>query len=456
MWRLALAVGVAAALLLYVALHGAHLARLVAPIDVGQIVDAVKSNPQLYAEALEYLARANVTISVPPRASPTQITIELNASEVVAGEPVAVRGILTSGGKPLARQAVAIYLNGSLAAVALTNSRGEYSAVVEASVYEPSVVVRAVFHPLPGAAYMPSNASAVLRVLYNETALYLRAPSSVTWGEDIVVEVAQSPPLGRPIVVSLSNGTGVVFRAVANGSIVVIPTRGLAPGVYRVYASAPGVGPYAPASAWVNVSVVALEPTLFVDVPRIAVAGAALGLGVETRPPLSYRVYIGGVLVNGSVPLTVPTGYVNLTVETAPSPPYGSAEATAVVLVVNPFQLAPLAAVPFLVLAVRRALRGEPPVVEEIEAALPRRPVTSIEHEAVALLAAAFQKLGDRSGVRFSRKMTFREYARIVEGHSADPACLWHVVWLAERAFFSPYPPTSSEVSSAWACVERL
>ena len=103
MWRLALAVGVAAALLLYVALHGAHLARLVAPIDVGQIVEAVKSNPQLYAEALEYLARANVTISVPPRASPTQITIELNASEVVAGEPVAVRGILTSGGKPSGR-----------------------------------------------------------------------------------------------------------------------------------------------------------------------------------------------------------------------------------------------------------------------------------------------------------------------------------------------------------------
>lgn len=458
MRRLALAVAVAAALLIYTALHGPHLAPIAAPVDLGPLIEMVKSNPELHAAVIRYLNETgmNITVRLPPRASPTEITIELNASEAVAGKAVAVKGVLTSGGKPLSRQAVAIYLDNTLATAVLTDTKGEYKAVVRASIYKPNVVVKAVYIPPPGAPYKPSNASTTLHVLYNETRLYLKAPTSVTWGEDIVVEVSQTPPVARRIVVALSNSTGVVYRTAANGSTAVIPTRGLAPGRYRLTASAPGAGPYAPAWASTEVTVEALKPEVVLKPPQLALAGAALDLQVETRPDLKYQVYIGGELINGTTPLTVPTGYAKLVVKTTPSPPYAPAEATAQIFVVNPLQLAPLAAAPLVLVLARRPRRKAPPVAEEIKATLPKKVMSLVEEEAVAVLAAAFQKLGDRSGVYYNRKMTFREYAKHVESHSADPKCLWYIVGLAERALFSPYLPPAAEINTAWLCVERL
>ncbi|MEM0464164.1 carboxypeptidase-like regulatory domain-containing protein [Pyrobaculum sp.] len=458
MKRLALAVAVAAALIIYTALHGPHLARVAAPIDVGPLIELVKSNPELYAAVIRYLNETglNITTRLPPRASPTEITVELNASEVVAGGAVAVRGVLTSRGKPVERQVVAIYLDNYLATAVTTDSRGEYRAVVRASVYKPNVVVKAVYIPPPGAPYKPSNASATLHVLYNETRLSLKAPTSVTWGENIVVEISQTPPVARRIVVALSNDTGVVYRTIANGTVAVIPTRGIAPGRYRLTASAPGAGPYAPASASTEVFVNAFKPEIVLKPPQLAIAGAPLDLRVETRPELKYQAYIGGQSVNGSLPLTVPTGYAKLAVRTAPSPPYAPAEATAQIFVVNPLQLAPLAAAPLAAAFARRALRKAPPVLEEVKAALPKKIMSLVEEETVAVLATAFQKLGNRAGLHYNRKMTFREYAKQVESHAADPKCLWYVVGLAERALFSPYNPSAAEINTAWLCVERL
>jgi hypothetical protein len=52
--------------------------------------------------------------------------------------------------------------------------------------------------------------------------------------------------------------------------------------------------------------------------------------------------------------------------------------------------------------------------------------------------------------------MTYREYASSVEPYAKDPACLWRVVYIAEKAAYSPYSPSAVEIREAWLCTERL
>jgi len=76
--------------------------------------------------------------------------------------------------------------------------------------------------------------------------------------------------------------------------------------------------------------------------------------------------------------------------------------------------------------------------------------------EALRLLAHAFYILGERSGVRYSRMYTYREYAAKVTQHAKNQDCLRHIVNLAERAAYSPHTPTPAELAEGWRCLDQL
>jgi hypothetical protein len=128
--------------------------------------------------------------------------------------------------------------------------------------------------------------------------------------------------------------------------------------------------------------------------------------------------------------------------------------------VINPLQIAVAAAAIYAAARARPRRRGEAGAVggEAIEAAAAarRRDLPGEAREALAILAAAFSALGERAGLRYSRNMTYREYAARVEAHARDRACLWRIVELAERAAYSPRAPTGAEMDEARACLERL
>ncbi|MGC9171039.1 MAG: hypothetical protein ACP5HD_09935 [Thermoproteus sp.] len=461
MRRLALALSTAAILLL-LALHRPSGPMLSAPQSLQQLAELVKSNSGSLSEALRFISelRLNVTLPTTGGPQPTSITLTLNASRAVAGSYLEASGALTSGGRPLGGQPVVIYVDGVAAALAVTGPDGKYLAIFKLAAYKSTVNVTAAYLPQPGSAYRPSTASVQLSVIYNATELIVEAPREVLWGAPLNITIYQSPPVPRSVIVSISNGTWkmVLTRHIVYAATLDVPTSALTPGNYTVTAYANGAGAYAPAAASTAVRIAAELPKIDISAPPIAVAGAPLAVALSIQPRLNASLSIDGRPYAGAIPLEVPTGFVAISVTTPPSPPYWISSASVEVLVLNPLQIsAAIAVVLLAVKTVRRLPRrsGVAAVTAEMAAA-PQRTVTAEAGEALEMLAEAFSKLGERSGVRYRRIMTYREYVKAVERYAADRDCLWRLVQLAERAVYSPIPPDLIEIEAARPCIERL
>jgi HAMP domain-containing protein len=458
--RLAVALAFAAVLAL-AALIKPTAPTLTTPVDLRALADVIKSDPALLAEAAAFLDQThlNVTLPAPPSAAPTEMAIGANATAARAGSHVAVSGDLTSRGRPVAGALIAIYLQGRLAALAQTDARGVFNASVYISAYVPLANITAVYVPPPGSPYAPSSASIQLRVLFNATELALSAPAAVRWGDPLRIEIRQSPPVERQVVVALSNGTStVVLRAVVRDEAVLeVPTAGLSPGNYTIKATAQPEGPWAPASASAQVAVAAAEPQISLRVPPVLVAGAPAPLEVYVEPKLAVATFLGGTPLGGYVPLEAPTGPAVVRAVARAAPPYASAQASAQVFVVNPMQVA-VAAVALFVAARRLRPRrgGLEEVRREVAEAAGRGPLPEGAEAALGLLAEAFHVLGERAGVRYNRTMTYREYAARVGSYARDGGCLKKIVELAERSVYSPHAPTPQEISEARICAGRL
>lgn len=434
---------------------------LTTPADLKALADIIKSDPALLAEATAFLnkTRLNFTLPAPPSVAPTEIAISANTTATWAGSYVAVSGRLTSRGRPVAGALIAIYLQGRLAALTQTDAQGRFNASVYISAYVPRANITAVYAPLPGSPYAPSSASIQLRVLFNTTKLTLSAPATVQWGDPLRIEIRQSPSVERQVVVALSNGTStVVLRAVVKTAVVLeVPTAGLSPGNYTITATAQPRGPWAPASASVQVAVAAAKPQISLSVPPVLVAGAPAPLEVNAEPKLAVATFLGEMPLGGYVPLGVPTGPAVVRAVAQATPPYASAQVSAHVFVVNPVQVT-IVAFAFFVAArrLRPRRRGLGEVRREVAEAAGRRPLPEKAKAALDLLAVAFHILGERAGIRYNKRMTYREYAARVESYAKDKRCLKKIVELAERSVYSPRAPTPQEISEAWICAGRL
>ncbi|AEA11535.1 hypothetical protein TUZN_0029 [Thermoproteus uzoniensis 768-20] len=461
MRRLALALSTAVVLLL-LALHKPLGPVLSAPQSLQQLAELVKSNPDLLSEALRFISELHLNVTLPTAAGPrtTSITLTLNASQAVAGSYLEASGALTSGGRPLGGQPVVIYVDGVATALAVTGPDGKYLAIFKLAAYKSTVNVTAAYLPQPGSAYGPSTASVQLPVIYNATELVIEAPREVLWGAPLNITIYQSPPVPRSVILSISNGTWkvVLTRHIVYAATFDVPTSVLTPGNYTVIARAEGAGAYAPATASIVVRIVAELPKIDISAPPIAVAGAPLEVALSVQPRLNASLSIDGRPYAGAIPLEVPTGFVAVSVTTPPSPPYWASSASVEVFVLNPLQIS--AAIAVVLLAVKMASRlprrsGVAAATVEMAAA-PQRTFATEAGEALEMLAKAFFKLGERSGVRYKRTMTYREYAKAVERHAADRDCLWRLVRLAERAVYSPNPLDRAEIEAARPCIERL
>jgi hypothetical protein len=458
--RLAVALAFAAVLVL-LALIEPTAPTLTTPVDLKALADIIKSDPALLAEAMAFLnkTRLNFTLPASPSVAPTEIAISTNTTVAWAGSHVAVSGRLTSRGRPVAGALIAIYLQGRLAALTQTDAQGRFNASVYISAYVPRANITAIYASLPGSPYAPSSASIQLRVLFNATKLTLSAPATVQWGDPLRIEIRQSPPVERQVVVALSNGTStVVLRAVVKATAVLeIPTAGLSPGNYTITATAQPKGPWAPASASVQVAVVAAKPQISLSVPPVLVAGAPAPLKVDAEPKLAVATFLGETPLGGYVPLEVPTGPAVVRAVAQATPPYTSAQVSAHVFVVNPVQVTIVAFALFVAARrLRPRRRGLGEVRREVAETVGRRSLPEKAEAALNLLAVVFHVLGERAGIRYDKRMTYREYAARVESYAKDKRCLKKIVELAERSVYSPHAPTPQEISEAWTCAGRL
>ena len=458
--RLVLATALAAALLI-AALNQPSPPPLTTPVDLQTLIQIIKSNPALLQEALKFLneTRLNITLPTPPKAQPTQITITTNATEAPAGGAVKVSGQLTARGKPLPREHIAIYLQGRPVALATTDEDGKYAATISVSVYAPAANITALYMPPPGSPYAPSNATAQIRVIYNQTTITIAAPKEVKWGDPIPVEIRQAVPLTRKVVVTITNGTAAVTyeTVITDAAALVIPTTDLTPGNYTITATAQPLGTWAPSTATTRVVIAAEKPKITLQAPPILVAGLPAQIHAAAEPEIPIYIYLGGRPLNGAVPLDASTGPTTLKAATQRQPPYDPAQATTEVFIVNPIQAAAIATALALAIRLRPKTRLQEVKKEVIAAATARRRQLPPEtEEALNVLATAFHTLGERAGLHYHRKMTYREYAAKVEPYAHDKNCLWRIVTLAERGVYSPLKPHPVELTEAWTCIEQL
>jgi len=451
----------AAALLLIVALHKPSAPQLSPAPDVQQLIELVRANPELWRLILLFAQELgiNLVIKPPPKPIPTNITLTTEPDRVTAGGEVAISGVLTTPRGPLAGQLVAIYLDGALTQFATTDSQGRFKTVATIHIYKPRVEIRAVYKPLPGEPYLESNATAAVEVLYNTTTLHISAPRRVKWGEELTLHIRQDPPIRRTIRIAAGGRTYSLI--IYDESTVRIPTAALPPGTLHITARAEGKGPYAPAAATATVEIEAETPRVTLETPPLLFAGLPAEIRYSTTPNISTALLLAGRPYRGYVPLDLATGFYDLTLKTAPAPPYRAVSATQRVLVINFTNLAPLpaaVAVAYVVYRRHKTKREEvEKIYEEVKSATPQSRVFSLEaEEALRLLAHAYYTLGERSGVRYNRRYTYREYASAVANYARSQDCLWHLVALAERAVYSPLVPTPVELARGWQCLEQL
>jgi len=457
--RRVLPVAVATALLLLVvALYRPAGPQLAPTPDIRQLVELVKSDPDLRRLILPYAEELGIQLAVKPqRPTPTNITLHVQPGKVVAGGAVVASGVLNTSRGPLPRQLVAIYVDKTLATFAATDDKGRFQAELRIGVYKPQVEIRAVYKPLPGEPYLESNATAAVEVLYNKTNLRLSAPRQVKWGEVLTIYIRQDPPIQRVVRISVGGSTYVVETR--GETAVDVPTAALTPGVQNITAYAEDVGPYAPATATDAVEIVAETPQARLEAPPVLIAGLPAEIRYSVTPNVSAVLYIAGRPYNGAVPLDVATGFYDLVLLTAQAPPYVSTSATQRVFIINAANFVPLAAAAAVasILAKRARKEEVEELYREVRDAAPQSAVLTIQaQEALRLLAHAFHILGERSGVRYSRMYTYREYAAKVTQHAKNQDCLRHIVTLAERAAYSPYTPTPAELVEGWRCLDQL
>jgi hypothetical protein len=456
--RRAFAVAIATALLLLVvALYRPTSPQLAPTPDIRQLVELVKSDPDLRRLILLYAEELGIKLVVKqPKPISTNITLHVQPGKVAAGGAVVASGVLNTPRGPLPRHLVAIYVDKTLATFATTDDKGRFQAELRIGVYKPQVEIRAVYKPLPGEPYSESNATATVEVLYNKTNLRLSAPRQVKWGDVLTIYILQDPPIQRAVRISVGGGTYVVE---ARGEAAVdVPTAALTPGMQQITAHAEGRGPYAPATATDAVEIMAETPHARLEAPPVLIAGLPAEIRYSVIPNVSAFLNIAGRPYNGSVPLDLATGFYDLVLRTAQAPPYLSTSAVQRVFIVNVANFVPLAAAAAMAsLLVKRARKEEVELYREVRGAAPQSAVLTIQaEEALRLLAHAFYTLGERSGVRYSRKYTYREYAAKVTQHAKNQDCLRHIVTLAEIAAYSPHTPTPAELAEGWRCLDQL
>ncbi|WP_069807923.1 MSCRAMM family protein [Vulcanisaeta thermophila] len=413
----------------------------------------------------------------------TVLTIHTNSTEAYVGSNITVTGQLTTAnGTPIPNATIILTINRQTVGEALTNNTGYYTAIIGIpSVYTETITITATYNPPLTSGYLPSSANTTITVLFNETVVTVLINNTVYWGFEIPITGYVSGLPGRVVQITLGNLTTVTMTNDYGWFKAVINTSGLVPGNYSLIINVQPNGTYSPATYTTLITIIGIPRTLSMAIPGIAVAGAPMTLGLGIKPSVGNEtvvVMIGGQVfsevVSGgnstvtlTIPITLSTGYHNITITIPGNPPYMGVTGSARVLVINPIQLiVPIIIVPGALLIIRRNRRRGP--VQEVGGGVEEWERLRVESSLVRLTpparlrnpnvmgvitytARAIAHISLRTGVAFSDKYTFREYLAMVRDKLSNDElnALSELFLIAEAALYSRNLPSPADVERA-------
>ncbi|MGC9227573.1 DUF4129 domain-containing protein, partial [Caldivirga sp.] len=340
--------------------------------------------------------------------------------------------------------------------------------------------VEAVFIPVNG-KFIGSTATALIRLIYNETRLTVHVSNeTVLWGDPLVIWGNVTGGFNRLIII---HADGLAFNATSfNGFFnVTIPTSMLKPGNVNLTINVEPYLTYAPVNYTINATIIGVKPRIRINA-GILLAGFGGRLVVNLQPWLKHNatlvINLGSlnetitansptVVALVKVPWTQGMGFSVLNVTVEPDPPIEAASMSVRVVLINIAQLAIiLLIVPVALLGVRLSrmrwkqhtpaspvLSSGVKVIEEtaVSSTLPARLRDPNVKAIVGYMVQAINAVSLRTGVGLSRGQTLREYLMVVGPRLNDEEVkgLRRLINLTEEALYSPRLPSESDVERA-------
>ena len=474
------------------------IASSIMPSNAGQII----SN---YQSIRQYLLNLNETFLniLMSNYTRTELTITAMPNTVVVGGPITVYGALTTvNGTPIPNATIGIYVDNTYIGGAVTNTYGEYSLnFTMPQVYMDQVNVSAIYNPPPGSDYLPSQALAMVNVVFNVTSLTVNYTEDVLWGETIYINGYVSGPPIRTVLISIG-GLNISTTSSNNEFSASIGTANITPGNYSIMIYVPPIGQYAPVYFTGPVDINYIAENITVNANHVVIAGLPITISGFVSPWInntSLTLSFGSEVIdlNLSSPnftVSIPTSillntgrhYVVLSINS--SPPVMGVTYVYGVFAVNLIEvLTPIviiAAVLLLVklgivrlptpsgvavggaqlragavnIAVRQGPEAKALEREIMRGALRGKIEIRSVREIVNALAGAISVVEGRTGVRFRSTNTLREYLALVRGklNNDEFAILTELIGLAEWALYSPYVPSDEDVRRAWQLAGRF
>jgi len=438
--------------------------------------------------------------------TPTEITLNLNASSVLVGGFVTTLGSLLSEGKGLAKRAVTILLDGMPVAESLTSQDGWYSATVRIPYkYVNSSNFQAVYLPRSDdrGVYLASRSPPVaIRILFYKTRVGVAIPKEVYPGLPMTIEgeatimggvpaSLRSVRIFRDGVLLAENQTDLQgrfeVRVVTNPRVPVGKHRltvGIEP--QKVFAGVTYEG---------ELNVVKATSEMSIQVPSILclpanmyvegyvyssfgpVKGALVRLEISEYTITTETLEEGRFEATIYMPLNlVPSGFEELRVSVEPAEPWNApVQIKRIALVINPANISLMSAA---FLSITAALFTNPrktrlteetvltaPIVQhkpEIQVVgSPRSEPAPRPEDARGRVLEAYlrvvEKIVEVTGILMAPYMTLREFLSAVRPNLKDAVDYFaDLTLLAERVLYSPYFPEEDQVSKAEGSTERI
>lgn len=401
----------------------------------------------LVAKYYVQLAHLEAFVSASKTLVHTNVTLTVSPASVPVGSKALFSGSLSSlDGRPLTGRNVSLYLAGTFFATAVTDSAGNFSALLAVPfIYENKVTAFASFLPTgpDSSVFSPSSSDTVqLDLLFTAPTLTVSAPPVVYPGIQFTVRGRSSAPSGDVLLSAFGASYSTLHDSSGYFSFLVTPPAGQPAGPSTLEVSTRADGAIAPSSATATVMVTRLQPSASLIVPSFAVVGVPfsvsgrVSLNGTSLPGASVLGITPGTGINTTTdslglfstyaraPLTVPTGYWTFSVGVYPGRSWaGAGEAKATVFVVNPATLVFPGFGALFVLSVffrgRRRGAAASAAVEERAPEAQQQAAARAELGRPNLVEVYSEALGIAelsTGVAQSKSQTLREYLSLVSG----------------------------------------
>lgn len=256
-------------------------------------IDRIKELLEMYKNLLFDLQGKSLMIN--KLMLPTELLLKIEPSSAFVGDMIQFEGILTSESRPLPGREIAILVNGSSMAAALTGEDGNYKGSLRVPYwYIPEMDIQSLYYPKDkDIGFYISSVRPVtkLKGLFYQAKLKLKIEGKTYPGLEKEIygefDYGQSPlPAPRKVEIYLDNiliGEGTVDTAFVK-KISIRPD--ISSGKHTLTLSAEAAGRYSPVIADANINVTQALPVLDINIPRVALIPGKIALEGKLRSEL--------------------------------------------------------------------------------------------------------------------------------------------------------------------------